>query len=136
MKTSGTLHHVKGCRVMIVRYSTISCIATRFLNMTENRQDVVLGPRRTTSHDYARFTPDGPRSPNLRQSQVVVRCLNVRCDHRLRYLKFNARHSHNVVRGRTTIAQDLYEKAVRCLSLIFSGENMSKCRMNSYDVVR
>ena len=131
MKTSATSHHVKRRRAMIVRYSTISCIATRFLNMTENRQDVVLGPRwlrrRITSHDYARFTPDGPRSPNLRQSQVVVRCLNARCDHSLRYLKFSARPSHNVLRGRTTIAQDLYEKDVRCLSLIFSGENMSKC---------
>ena len=59
-----------------------------------------------------------------------------RCDHSLRYLKFNAIPSHNVVRGRTTIAQYIYEKDVRFLSLIFSSENMSKCRINSCDVVR
>ena len=63
---------------------------------------------------------DGPRSPKLRPSQVVVRCLKARCDHRLKYLKLNARPSHNVVSGRTTIAHDIYKKAVRCLSLIFS----------------
>ena len=66
------------------------------------------------------FTRDGPRSPKLRPSQVVVRCLKARCDHRLKYLKLNARPSHNVVSGRTTIAHDIYKKAVRCLSLIFS----------------
>ena len=49
---------------------------------------------RTIKHDYARLTADGPRSPKLRPSQVVVRCPEARCDqcrkrshdHRTRYL--------------------------------------------------
>ena len=53
-------------RAMSVRFSTISGIATRFLNMTKNRQDVVLGPSMAaTSYNIARFTPDGPRYPNF-----------------------------------------------------------------------
>ena len=90
-----TSREVARRRALIVRYSGI---ATRFLNMTQNRQDVVLGPSMAACyvHDH----------PNL-------------CHRSLRYLKLNARPSHNVVRGCTTIAHYIYEKAVRCLSLIF-----------------
>ena len=112
-----TSREVARRRAMIVRYS-ISGFATRFLNMTKNRQDI-LQPL-LTSHDYARFIADGPRSPKFRPSQVVVRFLKAWCDHSLRDIKFNVRPSHNVARGHTTIAQDIYEKSIWCLSLICS----------------
>ena len=133
VQTSASSHDIKRDR------TTSRDDRTTLYNLG-HRQDIVLGPSMAaTSYNIARLCtihPDGPRSPKFRPSQVVERCLKARCTHTLRYLKLNVRPSHNVVRGRTTITQDVYEKAVRCLSLIFSGENMYECRMNSYDVVR
>ena len=111
-----------------------------FLSMTKNRPDVVMGSSiAARSYNIARLRTIYPRWSTISQTSPIaggVRCLNARCDNSLRYIKLNARPSHNVVRGRTTIAHDIYKKTVLCISLIFSGENMSKCRMNSYDVVR
>lgn len=51
-------------------------IATRFLKLTNNptiRRASI--PIAATSRDYARFTPDGPRSPDIHPAQVIVRRL-------------------------------------------------------------
>ena len=52
-----------------LRCPTMLGIAARFLNITNtpktSRDDPWWLRRRATSHDYTRFTPDGPRSPKF-----------------------------------------------------------------------
>ena len=60
-------------RAMIVRYYTISGIATRFLNMAKNLQDVVLGPSMAaTSYDIARLRTIHPRWYTVTQTSPIV----------------------------------------------------------------
>ena len=54
---------------IILQYPTMLGIAARFLNITKSPKTSRDAPwwlrRRETSHDYTRFTPDGPRSPKF-----------------------------------------------------------------------
>ena len=73
-----------------------------------------------TLYHIARLRTNHPRWYTITQTAPIAGVrLKARCDHSLRYLKLNALPWHNVVRGRSTIAQDIYEKAVRCISLIY-----------------
>ena len=51
---------------IILRYPTMLGISAKFLNITNTPKTSGHDPwwlrRRATSHDYTRFTPDGPRS--------------------------------------------------------------------------
>ena len=66
--TSCDLRLVRHSKI-ILRSHTMLGIAAKFLNITNTPKTSGDDPwwlrRRTTSHDYTRFTPDGPRSPNL-----------------------------------------------------------------------
>ena len=82
-----------------------SGIATRLLNMTQNRPDVVLGPSMAaTSYNIARSRTIHPRWSTITQTLSIAD--KAQCDHSLRYLKLNGfwypkmYPSHVVVRRR------------------------------------
>ena len=73
---------------IILRYSTMLGFSARLLNITNTPKtsgdDPLWLRRRATSHDYTRFTPDGPRSA-----------------------KFTHRKSYGVVKASVTVALDV-----------------------------
>ena len=82
VQTSATSHYVK-------RGRTMSCdnYWTILYNLGHRNEVFEHDQMASTSYDIARLRtihPDGPWSPKLRPSHVVVRCLNARCDHSLR----------------------------------------------------
>ena len=70
----------------ILRYPTMLGIAASFFYITKtpntSRNDPWWLRRRATSHDYSRFTPDGPRSPKFthRKSSYGVEATHPRGD--------------------------------------------------------
>ena len=99
-------------RTIILIYPTLKRIAASFWTWpkTTNTSWNWLR-RRATSHDYAQLTPDGPRSPRIHPSYVVVWHINDRCDHQLYNLKFNTRPLHDVARSSHNI--------IKAMSLIY-----------------
>ena len=99
---------------IILRYLTMLGISVKLLNITNTSGDDPWWlRRRATSHDYTRFTPDGPRSPKF--------------THR--------KSSYGVVKAGVTVAlicmSTLHILTCSSSSCIMNGELMRNCRIGS-----